>query len=34
MDNLLRLQAAIRAAELDALLLMDARNRFSLRFFF
>ena len=28
MDNLLRLQAAIRAAELDALLLMDARNRY------
>ena len=28
MDNLLRLQTAIRAAELDALLLMDARNRY------
>lgn len=28
MDNLIRLQSTIRAAELDALLLMDARNRY------
>ena len=28
MDNLIRLQSAIRAAQLDALLLIDARNRY------